>query len=298
MSESRRLITRRDFVKGVGGAAVGLAVGLPVLGEVIETPPAKSRVVLVRNEQAVDDGVTNDEVLSDMLDQAVRAYFGEDDVSACWQQLVSPDDVVGIKTNEWDELRTPLALEQAIKSHVENAGVPEAKISIDDRGVLQDPIFKEATALINVRPMRWHAWSGVGSLIKNYIMFSPDPPAYHDNTCADLGALWHLPIVKGKTRLNVLVMLTPLFDGSGWHHYDPEHTWTYGGILVGVDPVAVDTLGLQIIEAKRAEFSGEPSPIRPPAHHIRFADTRHHLGTSDPNKIELIKLGWAEGALI
>jgi hypothetical protein len=29
-----------------------------------------------------------------------------------------------------------------------------------------------------------------------------------------------------------------------------------------------------------------------------LADTRHHLGTSDPNKIELVKLGSTDGILI
>jgi hypothetical protein len=33
-------------------------------------------------------------------------------------------------------------------------------------------------------------------------------------------------------------------------------------------------------------------------HHIQLADTRHHLGVSDPNRIELVKLGFEEGNLI
>jgi len=48
-----KLITRRDFVKGMGGAAVGLAVGLPVLGEEVKRPAPKSRVVLVRDRLGI-----------------------------------------------------------------------------------------------------------------------------------------------------------------------------------------------------------------------------------------------------
>jgi hypothetical protein len=33
-------------------------------------------------------------------------------------------------------------------------------------------------------------------------------------------------------------------------------------------------------------------------HHITLAATRHHLGTSDPARIELVKLGFDEGILI
>jgi hypothetical protein len=33
-------------------------------------------------------------------------------------------------------------------------------------------------------------------------------------------------------------------------------------------------------------------------HHIQLAETRHHLGVCDPARIELVRLGWSEGALI
>jgi hypothetical protein len=146
--------------------------------------------------------------------------------------------------------------------------------------------------------MRTHDWSGLGTLIKNYIMFVPDPPRFHPDSCADLAALWQLPVVKGKTRLNVLVMLTPLFHSVGPHGFNPTYVWKYNGLLVGLDPVAVDTTGARIIQARRREFFGEDRPINPPAKHIELADTRHHLGTADPAKIELVKLGWTEGILI
>jgi hypothetical protein len=67
---------------------------------------------------------------------------------------------------------------------------------------------------------------------------------------------------------------------------------------VGFDPVAVDTTGLKIIEAKRKDYFKEDRPLNPPAKHILAADTRYHLGVSDPSKIELIKLGWEEDRFI
>jgi hypothetical protein len=62
--------------------------------------------------------------------------------------------------------------------------------------------------------------------------------------------------------------------------------------------VAVDATGARIIQAKRREFFGEDRPINPPPKHIELADSRHHLGTADPKKIELIKIGWQDGILI
>ena len=299
MSKKNDMITRRDFVKGAGCAALGMAIGLPVIANEVAEEVTKSRVVLVRDKDAVaSNGKINGEVIQRMLDQAVTALFDRKDPVDCWKALIKPDDIVGIKSNEWHYLPTTTQVEQAIKRRVMDAGVSEKNIGIDDRGVLRNPIFRKATALINARPMRTHAWSGVGSLIKNYIMFDPNPPAYHENACAPLGKLWELPIVKGKTRLNILVLFTPLFYGVGPHHFDKTYTWVYGGLAVGADPVAVDSVGLRLFQAKRKEYFGGERPIKPAAHHIAFADTRYHLGASDPSKIDLIKLGWKDGVLI
>jgi hypothetical protein len=146
--------------------------------------------------------------------------------------------------------------------------------------------------------MRTHAWSGVGSLIKNYIMFVNNPADYHGDSCADLAKIWKLDHVKDKTRLNILVMLTPLFHGVGPHHFNKQFTWAYNGLIVGFDPVAVDSIGLRIIQAKRTEHFGEETPLNPPAKHILMADTRHHLGTANPEKIDLIRLGDSDDILI
>ena len=292
-------LTRRDFIKGAGCAAVGVAMGLPVVAQELTAPAAKSRVVLIRDRKAVGpDGKINGEVIQGMLDRAMTALFDQEDPVSCWKQIIRADDIVGIKSNEWGPLPTTTEVEQAIKSGVMSAGVSEKNIGIDDRGVLSDPLFMKATALINARPMRTHAWSGVGSLIKNYVMFVPEPWKYHDNSCADLGAIWLLPAVKDKTRLNVLVLLTPLFYGVGPHHFDKTYTWSYNGLLVGTDPVALDSVGLRLFQAKRQAYFGEQRPMKPVAHHIAIADKKFGLGTSDPDRIELVKLGWQEDILI
>jgi hypothetical protein len=93
-------------------------------------------------------------------------------------------------------------------------------------------------------------------------------------------------------------MFTPLFHSVGPHAFNPKYTWAYNGLLVGNDPVAVDAIGVRILMAKRQQFFKEDRPINPPIKHVFLADTRHHLGTADPSKIELIKLGWQDDTLI
>ena len=132
-----------------------------------------------------------------------EVVLGEKDPAGAWRRLLSYRDVVGIKSNVWRFLPTPEELEKIIRQRVRKTGVRDENIGTDDRGVLFNPVFRRSTALINVRPMRTHHWSGVGSCIKNYIMFHPNMPSWHGDACADLAGLWYLPPVKGKAEAAV-----------------------------------------------------------------------------------------------
>ena len=300
--KKKKMITRREFIKRTSLAAVGGAVFLakPQWADMSPAGPAgavqeakKSKVILVRNKDVLNEqGRPKGDVVLEMLDAAVKELTGQPDAVASWKTFIKPADIVGIKSNVWAYIPTTTEVENALKKRVLDAGVKETNIGIDDRGVLYNPVFQKSTALINSRPMRAHHWAGVGTLIKNYIMFVPDPENYHGDSCAGLGSIWENPLVKGKTRLNVLGMLTPQFHVLGPHSFNPKYVWSYYGFLVGFDPVAVDATGLRVIQAKRQEFFGEDRPLSPPAKHILTADTRYHLGTSDPNKIDLVKIGY------
>jgi hypothetical protein len=293
-------ISRRELLKRTAAMAVGSALLLnrPVTMWADENE-ATSKVVLIRNQQLYAGGDAPDPAIcGQMLDEAIRTLTGKKNVKDAWASIIKPTDTVGIKTNAWNGLPTPPELNEILKARVQSAGVGTDKVSVDDRGVKTNPVFQNATALINIRPMRTHAWSGVGSLIKNYIMFSPKPSDYHEDSCAILATLHDLPLVKGKTRLHVLVMFTPQFHHLAASTFSSEFSWKYSGLLVGFDPVAVDSVGLRIIEAKRRDHFKEDRPLNPPAKHIALADTRYHLGTSDPAKINLIKLGWDEETFV
>ena len=293
-------LTRRKMLKDSAKLALGGTFLMNAPFSVFRNGQVqKSRVVLIRDEALLDDkGKLNQPVLAGMLNEAMRKLTETSSPAEAWKKIIRPDDVVGIKSNHWNQLATPPELESILKSRILEAGVKESNVSINDRGVLNDPVFKRSTALINVRPSRTHAWSGVGSMIKNYIMFTPQPSSFHDDSCADLARLWEYPAVKGKTRLNILVMITPLFHLVGSSYFNKEYTWPYKGLILGFDPVAVDSIGVQILQGKRKEYFKEDRPLNPPAKHIFLADTRHHLGTADFAKIDLVKIGWQEGTFI
>ena len=292
-----KIITRRDFLGVAAGTAVAATLGAGILGEAKAEPTA--RVVLIRNAEAVgSDGKVREEILQSMLDEAIRSLLGTKDAAEAWQKLIKSSDIVGIKSNSWSRMPTPKELEAAIKRRVLDVGVAERDMDIDDGGVLHNPVFLKATALINVRPLRTHHWSGVGTCLKNYLPFVPNPSAYHDEGCSPLGKVWTYPIVKGKTRLNILSVLTPQFYGRGANFFDKRYVWPYKGLIVGIDPVAVDAVGAHLLQTKRITFFGEDRALDVPPIHIMVADKTYHLGVSDLSRIQLIKLGWMEEALI
>ena len=292
----RRLITRRDFMRESSVVALGAMIGCSK-GEGVSA--SKTRVVLVRYKNVWEGDALNPAIVQQMLDEAVMALLGYDDPVRAFQLLAKPGDIVGVKSNAWRFLPTPRELENAIEKRLLDAGVKKENISIDDRGVRYNPVFQNATALINVRPLRTHHWSGIGGCLKNYIIFMPRPSDYHGDSCADLAAFWQSPVgLREKTRLNILSVLNPQFHGRGPHHFDTRYVWKYHGILVSQDPVAVDAVGLEIINAKRLEYFGRERALPTSPKHIMMADQRHRLGTSDLAKIELVKLGWKDGILI
>ncbi len=306
-------ISRRDFLAGVALAgAAGMSVACDKKPQPRSRPEerplpkskkidtnVRARVVLVRDERVLDAaGNVNPQVLERMLDDGVQALFENPQPEMAWARMIRPEDTVGIKSNAWRFIPTPPELDQAIRQRVMAAGVPAERIAIDDRGVLENPVFGKATALINVRTLRTHHWSGIGSCIKNYIMFHPRPYDWHADSCAGLAGLWDMPIVKGKTRLNIQVALTPLFHGKGPHHYQARYTWPYKGLLLGEDPVAVDATAVRLLEAKRREFFGKEQPFAVEPKHVRIAEEKFGLGVADTARIDLHKIGFEAGSLI
>ena len=288
-------LTRRDFLKGT----TALLFGASLASSQETAAPDRSRVVLIRSREVLDENsAVNPGVLQSMLDESVARLLDEPDGVKAFQKLVKPGETVGIKTNVWSYLPTPPELEAAIKTRLVDAGVSPDKIGLDDHTVRTNPLFVNATSLINVRPCRTHYLAGMSGCLKNYIMFAESQEAYHPDSCADLGALFKLPQVQGKTRLNILCVLTPQFHGRGPHHFSRRFVWNYKGLIVGLDPVAVDATGLRLIMAKRRQVLGPAQELPPVPKHIQLADTRHGIGTSDIGSIELVKLGWDEEILI
>ncbi|MGQ9697762.1 MAG: DUF362 domain-containing protein [Armatimonadota bacterium] len=298
--KERPAITRRDLLEGVAYGSIALALGLLDTDSAAEQPlfdarnPA-ARVVLVRNENVLrPDGTVNRGVVQEMLDTAVKTLTGKRSTEAAWGRFVRPNDTVGLKFTRctWMKVHTHQEVIDAVRDRVQGRGIPPNRIHSADYGL---PV-KECTALINIPSIKVHTLTGIAVSIKNYINFTGQESSYHHEGNVKLGEAWLLPDVKGKTRLIVVDALRPYF-GPG-PQLNPLHQWDYKGIFVSTDPVAVDTVCLALCQRKRNLFRREEWPITPPPKGIAAADTEYHLGTSDPRKIKLIRVGWQKDVLI
>ncbi|MBN1348677.1 DUF362 domain-containing protein [candidate division KSB1 bacterium] len=358
-------ISRRTFLKATAAGVVSLNLGAQISGcsrkhdaqtiRNVRTLGERSKIVLVRNEHAIDfSGNADSRIVQQLVDSALMRFTGEADIARAWRQFIAPGDVVGIKVNAIAENKGPCTKPEvalAIANGLVAAGVPPNNIIIWDKfweqleaagyrinmsekgvrcfgtnnlgsilgkkiGYLQfnsavhrfgkvetrfSKIFADyCSAIINVPVLKDHQMAGITLCMKNMYGCIQNPFDYHDNGCnpfiADLNAL---PAVRAKVRLNVCDCLRGLFHGGPTGK--PDWQWSYNGIMVGTDPVALDWFGWQIIEAKRA--AQEMPSLAEEGRHPHFietaADDQHKLGYNDPLKIIVDKaeIGGSESKL-
>jgi hypothetical protein len=294
MKKNQTCLTRRDFIRGSVGAT--LAASLATLPWKPENAHAtsKSLVSVVRDQDVMNAALKVDVgKLKTMVDKTVLQVSGKSSVQEAWAVFVKPDDVVGlVPTPHLNPTHTEL-IEVVKNSLVEDAGVEETNI-IDAQGGKRRPA--KCSVLISTPALKAHWLTGIGTVIKNYIMYSGRPTRYHGEDSAKLGEIWQIPQVKGKTKLVIVDALHPLCDKGP--QPDPRYKWAYNGLIAGIDPVAVETVCLKIITEKRNALRGEPWPISPPPICVEAADRVYGLGTSRLENISVAVKGWKEDLLL
>ena len=115
------------------------------------------------------------------------------------------------------------------------------------------------SALVNVPLLKTHIASGISVALKNHYgsidkeVVRNDLFRYHADGFKNLVYLNLMPPIREKERLIVVDGLMAQYhkgpDG------DPRYQWRFNGIIMGTDPVAVDTVCLRVINEKRTEDS-------------------------------------------
>lgn len=158
------------------------------------------------------------------------------------------------------------------------------------RSLFSSIVTKQVTAIINVPVLKDHGIAGVTLCLKNLGFgainntkrFHPSP-YFCDPASAEVCA--H-PALRNKVRLHVADALQACFDGGpagmkAWTMWNEEQ------LLFGTDPVAMDRIGLELVDKKRKEHD-LPSVFQK-AKHIATGE-RFGLGIFEKSSIEQIEI--------
>lgn len=152
-------------------------------------------------------------------------------------------------------------------------------------------LTQRCDVLINVPVLKDHDGAGITAALKNMYGVIHNPNKYHPNGCnpyiADVNML---PEIRGKMRLTICDATTASYEGGPG--YKPQYAWRNNALIVSQDPVALDYVGWQIIERKRAEkgLKTLEADGRGPHYIATAADAQHRLGTNDPGRIVIVEV--------
>jgi len=164
------------------------------------------------------------------------------------------------------------------------------------KGRLAKILTRKITALVNVPILKTHVLAGVTFSLKNHYGSFHNPGAAHGGrgerkahggVCDPfIAAVNALPVVRKKTRLIVADALRPV--GNKGPAAQPRHTYDEKAIMAGLDPVAMDTVGMKMLDAWRAEQKMPSLEKTGSAVSITTA-AKEGLGVGDMSKIEVLE---------
>ena len=134
MKIEKHVLTRRDFIRGTIGAAIGTSILGLKWPEAVAKEPRSSLVVIVREKSAMDSSKNVDStIVKKMLEQALVHVTGQKNPKDAWLSLVKPTDMIGLVPT--DHLNpTHEEVVEAVKSSLMDAGIPRKRITLAQGG--------------------------------------------------------------------------------------------------------------------------------------------------------------------
>ncbi len=256
-------------------------------------PPSKPRVVVVRTKKALSDGYDADRgALRAMLDAGLVALSGEKNGSAALSRYFRPGERVGLKINglAGRKAATHVELVDELSVLLGKAGIEGRQQIVFDRfardleasgfstqahgyrcigndeagheeELVQMPssasrlsrvLTTQVDAVLNLPILKQHMLAGVTGALKNNFGCIHNPNKMHLDNCdpyiAEVNAV---PAVRDKQRLVIMDALRPVIDNGP--SYQPGMAEVANTMLFATDLVAIDTVGLGIVEELRAK---------------------------------------------
>ncbi len=162
-------------------------------------------------------------------------------------------------------------------------------------------LTREVNKLVNLGVLKHHQSAGVTIALKNLSHgllnnVARSHASKSNNACGMfIPTAVDVPVIRQKTVLNII-------DGIfGAYHGGPgsavrKYLWEHKTLYFATDPVAVDTIGLEVIDTKRAQSGMQPIALAPADDDSLFVRMQPEyieiagllgLGESDPEKIDL-----------
>ncbi len=291
-------------------------------------PDAPSRVVYTTHSGVWSGDALVPNALRQMLDASITKLTGLNDARQAWSALFKPGDRIAIKINAFRNsiVWTHVPLVNAVIACLKEAGIPGGQITVFDaqsdeiktagftlaadesdvqcRGSDRDytveyqlgssriklsNILQNCDALINIPLLKSHMIAGASFALKNHYGSVNFPDGLHYPIDTGMAALNALAPIRERTRLVIGDILTA--------NLKYEYSWPYwraavkaNSILMSFDPVAHDTVGLDVFEKLSAANQLDPTANKAVFQTCLDASARLGLGTNDPRKMDLVKV--------
>lgn len=252
------------------------------------------------------EGRVDFDIIEQLVDKAMTKLTGKPSDLA-WLQFFSPNDTIGLMI---ETVRYPVqsATVEIVIDRLVSAGIAPDHIIVfggDERdlftagfninregpgvrvlgaesegfrGGISRIVGDYCDAVINLGCLRTDPELGMAGCVANTLACVPNVErvALRQNQ-AELGRVaGHAPL-RGKVRLNLLEAYLPLLEMNGQN----RTTWQYKGLLAGTDMVAVDTVGLKILQGCRNSQKQAEWPLPATPTYLKAAQDVHHVGQAD-----------------
>ncbi|HOX38262.1 MAG TPA: DUF362 domain-containing protein [Candidatus Brocadiia bacterium] len=320
---SRRQLIKSAAAAGAGSllsgpAAVMSALRIPLYAQAADAAPtAKSLVVEVVNPKWQTEKKKPDPaVMREMIARALCLFTGKTSVSDALRCYVSPEDKIGLKFNSlsFDFMRTNAPIAAIMMEFLQDIGAQRGNIaSVEGRDVdvkgcmapdltfgpeievhdkktrLTNFITKQTDCIINLPDLKDHGGAGVTCALKNLshsMSVVAQPSNMHDNNCNPyIPVVNSMEPVKTKRRISICTAFKGVFEG-GPMPSKPQNQWLRNSVIVATDPVAMDRVALELVQAARKERNKTDLFMtgRKPLYIAKAAEMG--LGTNDMEKID------------
>jgi hypothetical protein len=127
-----------------------------------------------------------------------------------------------------------------------------------------------SSSYINMPVMKTHGIAGVSGSLKNHYGSIDNPRTFHENNATNPGIpeINAIPVIKNKQKLIIADALLGVFDGGP--RWNRDKLWINNEIIIGTDPVAVDTV-MQIKLDEHRDLEGL-EPIEANAIHLPLSE--------------------------